>query len=627
MNLWQKVSRHRSLLMRLLIGGTTLMVSLGAYYSYRAVRSVMLESLENNALKELEQGGEAIDSWLSRLKVHLETLSSTEVIEAMKWQTAEPYLKSEVLRFSDIYAVEIAQSDGRSRTLGGGAGNVANQSYFQKAMTGQTTIGDPTLSDNELPIVNVSTPIQRSLDLVSTPVGVIRSSVRLDRVGYVIDSVQYGDNSFAFLLDSQGNVIAQPQTQLLAEPDRSDSMIARAKETELGPMVQKIANHQRGIDLVDIQGMSYYVAYSPLQEADWSIGLVIPKANIESQLRALDTIAFIVLGLAATMIVVLWQVQSFEQKQLKKANDTLEKRVQERTSELSTTLEKLQQSQIHLVQSEKMSALGSLVAGVAHEINNPVNFIHGNLSHLKQYSEDLVGFITCFQQHYPEPVAEVQAEAESIDLEFLQTDIFNVLSSMKMGTDRIRQIVLSLRNFSRVDEAECKDVNIHEGIDSTLLILQHRLKVQVNRPEIEIIKNYADLPPIQCYPGALNQVFMNIIANAIDALEESYTKEAQTKFIDQPAAITISTDVVDQTWINIAIADNGPGIPDKIRQRIFEPFFTTKAVGKGTGMGMSISHQIITQKHHGHLYCHSQMGKGTTFVIQLPLAQALSVAA
>ncbi|MEM1308179.1 MAG: ATP-binding protein [Cyanobacteria bacterium P01_H01_bin.153] len=613
--------------MRLLIGGTTLMVSLGAYYSYRAVRSVMLESLENNALKELEQGGEAIDSWLSRLKVHLETLSNTEVIEAMNWQTAEPYLKSEVLRFSDIYVVEIAQPDGRSQTLGGGVENVAGQAYFQAAMAGQTTIGDPTLSDGDLPTVDVSAPIQRSLDRVSAPVGVIRSSVRLDRVGYVIDSVQYGDNSYAFLLDSQGNVIAQPQTQLLAETDRSDSMIARAQETELGPIVQKIANHQRGIDLVNIHGTSYYVAYSPLQEADWSIGLVIPKANIESQLRALDTIAFIILGLAATMIVVLWQVQSFEQKQLKKANDTLEKRVQERTSELSTTLEKLQQSQIHLVQSEKMSALGSLVAGVAHEINNPVNFIHGNLSHLKQYSEDLVGFITCFQQHYPEPAAEVQAEAESVDLEFLQTDIFNVLSSMKMGTDRIRQIVLSLRNFSRVDEAECKDVNIHEGIDSTLLILQHRIKSQVNRPEIKIIKNYADLPPVQCYPGLLNQVFMNIIANAIDALEESYEKESQTKFTDQPAAITISTDVVNQTWINITISDNGPGIPEKIRQRIFEPFFTTKAVGKGTGMGMSISHQIITQKHHGRLYCHSQMGKGTTFIIQLPLAQALSVAA
>ncbi len=268
-----------------------------------------------------------------------------------------------------------------------------------------------------------------------------------------------------------------------------------------------------------------------------------------------------------------------------------------------------------------MSSLGQLVAGIAHEINNPVNFIHGNLNYLQAYIKDLLGFVQLYQQHHPHPAPEIQAAAQDIDLKFLQQDLPKILASMNLGTERIRQIVLSLRNFSRMDEAEFKAVDIHEGIDSTLLILQHRLEARNGRPVIKIIKDYAALPLVECYAGQINQVFMNILVNSIDAIEQSHANRTDQEIQENLNRITIRTSVIDTAWVEVAFSDNGAGIPEEVKQRIFDPFFTTKPLGKGTGMGMSISYQIVTQKHGGKLECFSTPGEGTQFIIRIPLRQ------
>ncbi|MEM9771356.1 MAG: ATP-binding protein [Cyanobacteria bacterium P01_D01_bin.73] len=284
---------------------------------------------------------------------------------------------------------------------------------------------------------------------------------------------------------------------------------------------------------------------------------------------------------------------------------------------LEKTLQKLQSTQSQLIQTEKMSGLGQLVAGIAHEINNPMNYIHGNLRYMEEYLDSLIEIVEAYQEAYPDSpvIGELMDEDE---FEFLIEDSPNIIKSMKMGTDRIKGIVYSLRNFSRLDEAEFKTADIHEGIDSTLLILQHRLKAGPNRGEIKVIKEYEDLPQVDCFPGQLNQVFMNILANAIDALDEAYEGS-------EGAMISISSESLpDKNRVKVVIEDNGPGIPESVRQRIFDPFFTTKPVGKGTGLGMSISYQIIIEKHKGELDCQSVSGEGTRFDISIPIQQEKS---
>lgn len=309
---------------------------------------------------------------------------------------------------------------------------------------------------------------------------------------------------------------------------------------------------------------------------------------------------------------------------LQQTNEELEARVQQRTAELSranhaltTALEELRSTQGQLIQTERMSSLGQLVAGVAHEINNPVSFVYGNLQPANNYTQDVLKVLDLYQQNYPDPSPQIAKALDELDIEFIREDFPKLLSSMAMGTQRIKAIVHSLRNFSRLDEADFKTVDIHEGLENTLLILNNRLKANPPHEPIALSKNYGELPLVQCFPGQLNQVFMNLLTNAIDALRSNTSNGKHPSA--PPPAITIQTETVGDSAV-ITIADNGTGIPSDVMPRLFDPFFTTKAIGKGTGLGLSISHQIITEKHGGSLTCRSTQNEGTTFVIQIPLS-------
>ena len=298
----------------------------------------------------------------------------------------------------------------------------------------------------------------------------------------------------------------------------------------------------------------------------------------------------------------------------------------ERTAALTDTLEHLQTSQLQLIQSEKMAALGELVAGVAHEINNPVTFIAGNLGHADNYVAGLLGLITLYQQDFPAATPRIQAELEALDVDFVKADFPKLLASLKLGTSRLQSIVRSLRVFSRTHETEMLAANIQDGIDSTLTILQSRLRAQPNRVEIKVHKDYATLPLVTCYFSELNQVFMNLLVNAIDALEEAMPVWDQQDFGPDRSGkkspvpmIQIHTALLGSDRVRIAIADNGPGIPTKVRTKLFDAFFTTKPPGKGTGLGLAISYQTVVEQHHGKLICQSELGQGTTFAIELPI--------
>ncbi|MBC1224945.1 GAF domain-containing protein [Nostoc sp. UCD121] len=331
-------------------------------------------------------------------------------------------------------------------------------------------------------------------------------------------------------------------------------------------------------------------AYQNLKQRDWQEDEVDLLMQIGTQLG-----------------VGLQQAELLEQTQRQK-------------EELTQTLKELQNTQSQLIQSEKMAGLGQLVAGVAHEINNPISFIYGNIIYVTEHAENLFKLLRLYQKQYPKGTGEIQKQAAAIDLNFISDDLPKILTSMKMGAERISQLVLSLRIFSRLDEAGIKPVNLHEGIDSTLLILQHRLQPQNNSFAIEVVKEYGELPPVVCYAAQMNQVFMNILNNAIDALENSATCG---KKIDN-LKIWIRTEIIEGNSILIWIADNGCGIPEMMRSRIFEPFFTTKQPGQGIGLGLSISYQIIVEKHGGNIKCVSEPGNGCEFWIEIPIKGIVS---
>jgi PAS domain S-box-containing protein len=378
--------------------------------------------------------------------------------------------------------------------------------------------------------------------------------------------------------------------------------------TAIGTLAEELI-HQHIVKINDVSVEADSGWRSLAQSFGWQAILVVPFQMPSGAIGVIGAIQYTDTRFWSDGETTLMQVV-MEQLAIALNQAELYNQARAKAQELEATLRELQQTQTQMLQSEKMSSLGQLVAGVAHEINNPVNFIYGNLNYASDYTNDLLRLIQIYQQYYPQPHPAVQAEMAAIDLDFLLADLPKLLSSMRTGAERIQKIVLSLRNFSRMDEAEQKAVDIHEGIESTLMILQNRIKAGVNNKPVNIVKNFGHLPPVDCYPGQLNQVFMNILSNALDALEESEITEPE---------IRIETSHWDTNHIRIQISDNGPGITAAQQGRLFDPFFTTKPIGKGTGLGLSISYQIIVEKHGGSLECISAPGQGTTFVIEIPI--------
>lgn len=558
-----------------------------------------------------------------------------------------------------------------------------NRPWYQAAVQAKKTTWSPVFisAARFLPLAYAVYPIYNPQNQLQ---GVLGYSIVMDQMNEFLKALKISDNGQSFILEPSGTLLATsvPEPLVIQTSNESKLRLAVNSETPLIRDVSQSllaefksfsAIQQPTQRVFSFDHQPYLVQVLPLRdewELNWLIVVVIPKADFMEQINA-NTRMTIVLCLVALFLTIVvgsftsrWMVQpiwrlnesshaiargywnqtvqttslikelnllglSFNQMakqlehsftELKIANEELESRVTERTQALSQTLEELKHSQLQLIQTEKLSSLGQMVGGVAHEINNPINFIHANIPYVDEYCQDLLNLLELYQASFPEVPPEIEAKMDEIELEFLQKDLQNILSSMKVGTLRIREIVQSLRNFSRLDEAEFKEVGIQGDLENTLFMLQSRLKGVKDLRDLEVIKDYQDLPKIQCFPSQLNQVFLNIINNAIDALEPL---RKLTKQSAQQPKIWVQTSVQDSEHIEIRIRDNGMGIPEEIRAKIFDPFFTTKPIGQGTGLGLSISYQIIVKQHGGMIIYESEPDQGTEFIITLPIHQAL----
>ncbi|MEH2232861.1 MAG: ATP-binding protein [Nostoc sp.] len=598
--------RSRNFILLSIVIILSISISATAITSYKIVKGLLLDSIKEQVVLKTCKGQDDIDNWLAIRKTEIKTLANSGVVRSLDWPVMEPYLQSELKRLQTFLLMALATSDSTLINTHGDHLNVKDREFFQRSMTGETIAADPIIGRTTKQLqIQISSPIPAERG--TKPAGVLMGGIQINRVVEVISNLHQGKGSYAFALNSQGIPIAHPNTELIGTPEKAAKSFLNSRNPRLVEISQKMVAKRTNIELVQLDGKWSYVAYTPLREANWSVALIVPKENIESPLQALNLLATVLGGLLLIGLISAWrQVQLYEQIRDRALISS------QQAQQLSKTLKELQNTQAQLIHTEKMSSLGQLVAGVAHEINNPANFIHANLNHASVYSQDILDLLKLYQQTYPNPTPEISDRAQDLDIEFLAEDLPKLMASMQVGTKRIRQIVLSLRNFSRLDEADMKFVDINEGLDNTLMILNHRLTATPNQPEIQIVKKYGDLPLVECYAGQLNQVFMNVLVNAIDAVEESF-------LVKNEGQIRIQTELTNEKQAIIQISDNGIGMSEEVKQRVFDYMFTTKPVGKGIGLGMAIAYQIVVDKHQGTIEIDSTPGCGTEFTICIPL--------
>ncbi|MEL7035901.1 MAG: PAS domain S-box protein [Cyanobacteria bacterium J06592_8] len=453
----------------------------------------------------------------------------------------------------------------------------------------------------------LTTQIRKSLDfdtILQTTLGSVKYSLMVDRCGFLLYYPHLEQPYWEVIQDCHNDDLPDHQGQIF-----SATMTGPITERALNAQVIRIDDASLETDRAFRQVLKITKTKSmvgiPLKRASGQVGLLTCTIHQGQVRKWKDQEVSLLEAVVEQLEIALNQAELYQQTQTK-------------AQELEQAMQELRRTQAQMIQTEKMSSLGQLVAGVAHEINNPVSFIYGNLVHAHDYANDLLRLVELYRHHYPNPVSEIEAELATVDLEFVISDLPKLFDSMQNGAERIKKIVESLRTFSRLDEAELKIIDLHQGLDSALMIVESRLHKKMNRPAIEVIKEYGNIPRIECYAAHLNQVFFNILTNAIDALEDSLIKLTENRQTFDNPQIRICTELTPDHQLRIAIANNGLGMPAEVKEHIFDPFFTTKPVGKGTGMGLSICYQIITEKHSGSLECISHPEQGTEMIICIP---------